>query len=191
MEMEGKRLLAASPQQAWDALNDPEVLKACVPGCERLEPDGEQRYTAAMAVRIGPVAARFSGRIALSDIDPPRGYTLGFDGQGGAAGFGKGSARVALTPRDAGCELSYQVQAQVGGKIAQLGQRLVDGAARSMAEEFFQRFEAQLQARVPAPVAEAPAALEDAAGAPRAGLPAWAWVVGAGLALAVLWWATR
>jgi hypothetical protein len=147
MDMQGSRVLAATQQQAWDALNDPEVLKACIPGCDKIESTGENQYTVSMAVRVGPVAARFGGRIQLSEVNPPESYTLGFDGQGGAAGFGKGSAQVRLAPVPQGCELGYVVNAQVGGKIAQVGQRLIDGVARSMAEDFFKRFEAELQRR--------------------------------------------
>ena len=131
------------------------------------------------------MAARFAGKITLSEIDPPNRYTLSFDGQGGAAGFGKGSAKVTLTPNGAGCELAYAVQAQVGGKIAQLGQRLVDGAAKSMAEDFFKRFDDEMQRRYPSALA-APAA----PAAARPGIPAWAWVAGA-IAIAVVWWLAR
>ena len=143
MEMSGSRRLAVPQQQAWDALNDPEVLKACIPGCDRVEATGENQYAIGMAVKIGPVSARFAGRIVLADVLPPNSYTLVFEGQGGAAGFGKGSAQVNLAPpaEGAGCELSYTAQAQVGGKIAQVGQRLVDGVAKSMAEDFFKRFD--------------------------------------------------
>lgn len=168
MDMQGSRALAATQQQAWDALNDPEVLKACIPGCDRIESTGENQYTVGMALRIGPVSARFAGRIQLSDVQPPESYTLGFDGQGGAAGFGKGSAQVRLAPAPQGCELSYTVQAQVGGKIAQVGQRLVDGVARSMAEDFFKRFEGELQRRYPS-ADQAAAAGENASQSPAEG----------------------
>ncbi len=193
MDMQGSRVLAATREQAWDALNDPEVLKACIPGCEKVERTGADSYALGMAVKVGPVAARFTGRIQLQDMQPPERYTLVFDGQGGAAGFGKGTAQVQLAPAEGGTELSYTVQAQVGGKIAQVGQRLVDGVARQMAEQFFQRFETQLRERHPAPVAVEAAAGGDAAPAPSAaatpaapaaggGLPTWAWVV---IALAI------
>jgi len=195
MEMEGRRTLAVSQQQAWDGLNDPQVLRACIPGCEKVERTGENQFALAMAVKVGPVSAKFTGRIALSDVQPPQGYTLGFEGQGGAAGFGKGTARVQLAPVAGGCELAYQVQAQVGGRIAQVGQRLIDGVARSMAEDFFKRFEAQMQLRHPAaPPAEAAAAAQTAAVAqPAAGssgrstMPAWAWILFAAVLAAGLW----
>jgi len=148
MDMQGSRQLAVTQQQAWDALNDPEVLKRCIAGCEKVEAIGEDQYAIGMALKIGPVAARFNGKIKLADLVPPQSYTLTFDGQGGAAGFGKGTASVTLTPSADGaptCELAYTVHASVGGKIAQLGQRLIDGAAKSMAEDFFKRFDEAMQ----------------------------------------------
>ena len=179
MEMQGNRRLAVTQQQAWEALNDPEVLKACIPGCDKVEPTGENQYAVGMAVRVGPVASRFSGRITLADVLPPNSYTLSFEGQGGAAGFGKGTAKVALAPpaEGAGCELTYTAQAQVGGKIAQVGQRLVDGVARQMAEDFFRRFDDEMKKRHPEAYA-AEAALPPAA-PPEAGkrMPLWVWIV--------------
>ncbi|MES2940659.1 MAG: carbon monoxide dehydrogenase subunit G [Pseudomonadota bacterium] len=168
MDMQGSRALGVTQQQAWEALNDPEVLKACIPGCDKIETTGENQYTVGMALRVGPVSARFAGKIQLSDVQPPESYKLLFEGQGGAAGFGKGSAQVRLAPAETGCELGYVVNAQVGGKIAQVGQRLIDGVARSMAEDFFKRFDDEMQRRHPAPAAgaddAAPAAgTEDAA----------------------------
>lgn len=181
MEMQGSRRLAITQQQAWDALNNPEVLKTCIPGCEKVEATGENQYTMAMAVRIGPVSAKFNGKIALADVLPPNSYTLNFEGQGGAAGFGKGSAKVALTPpaEGCGCELTYSATAQVGGKIAQVGQRLVDGVAKSMAEDFFKRFDDEMQRQHPEAYAAA-AALPPAEvpGPPAAGpkIPLWVWL---------------
>jgi hypothetical protein len=127
------------------------VLKTCIPGCDKVEATGENQYAIGMAVKIGPVSARFAGKIQLLDVQPPASYTLNFEGQGGAAGFGKGNAKVNLAPAvdGNGCELAYTAQAQVGGKIAQVGQRLVDGVAKSMAEDFFRRFEAEMQRRFP------------------------------------------
>lgn len=158
MEMQGSRDLAVTQQQAWDALNNPEVLKACIPGCEKVEASGENAYSVGMALRIGPVAARFTGAITLSDIQPPVSYKLSFEGQGGPAGFGKGASEVMLTPIEGGTRLDYSVNAQVGGKVAQLGQRLIDGAAKSLAEDFFKRFDAEMTRRhgpAPAPAAAA------------------------------------
>ncbi len=157
MEMLGNRQLAITQQQAWDALNDPETLKKCIPGCDRFEATGENEYAVGLAVKVGPVSAKFQGKVQLAEIVPPASYKLSFEGQGGVAGFGKGSSGVTLTPNDGGCELAYTVQAQVGGKVAQLGQRLVDGAAKSMADDFFKRFEAEMQARYGPPPAAEPA----------------------------------
>jgi carbon monoxide dehydrogenase subunit G len=194
MEMQGSRHLAVTQQQAWDALNDPEVLKVCIPGCDKVEATGEDQYVVGVAVRIGPVAARFNGKIVLSNVQAPNSYTLAFDGQGGPAGFGKGTAQVALSPptEGAGCELGYQVTAQVGGKIAQVGQRLVDGVAKAMAEDFFKRFDEEMQRRYPqsyaAEAAEAAEAAKTAPqAAPRKPYPWWSWVVGAVLALLAVW----
>jgi carbon monoxide dehydrogenase subunit G len=161
MDMQGTRQLAITQEQAWDALNDPEVLKKCLAGCDRFEPAGDNTYNVGMAVKVGPVSAKFSGKVTISEMTPPSGYKLAFEGQGGVAGFGKGSSSVNLTPNDAGCELGYTVSAQVGGKIAQLGQRLIDGAAKSMADDFFKRFDQEMQLRH-APPAE-PSAAEGAA----------------------------
>lgn len=177
--MQGSRQLAVTQQQAWDALNDPQVLKACIAGCDRIEPNGENQYAIGVAVKIGPVSAKFSGNIALSDVVPPQSYTLSFDGQGGVAGFGKGSAKVALEPSDAGCNMQYAVNAQVGGKIAQMGQRLIDGVARSMAEDFFKRFDEEMQRRHPPVVAPAAVASVPSAAPGKAGIPAWVWIVAA------------
>lgn len=149
MEMQGSRQLAVTQQQAWDALNDPEVLKLCIPGCDKVEPAGENQYAIGMALKIGPVSAKFGGKIALADIVAPDSYTISFEGQGGAAGFGKGTAKVKLVPNEGGCELQYGVQAQVGGKVAQLGQRLIDGAAKSLSEDFFKRFDNEMRKRFP------------------------------------------
>lgn len=149
MDMQGSRQLAITQQQAWDALNDPAVLKTCIPGCDKVELSGNNQYSIGMSLKIGPVSAKFSGKITLSDINPPASYKIIFEGQGGPAGFGKGDSAVTLSPNDEGCELAYTVHASVGGKIAQLGQRLIDGAAKSMAEDFFKRFDLEMQRQHP------------------------------------------
>jgi uncharacterized protein len=192
MEMQGKRELAVTQQQAWESLNNPEVLKLCIPGCDKIESTGPDKYAIGMALKIGPVSAKFAGNIQLADINPPDSYTLSFDGQGGAAGFGKGSSKVVLTPLPTGgCELNYSVNASVGGKIAQLGQRLIDAASKSMADDFFKRFDAQMQERYPAaPVAtetggspeanlSQPTSMKSASDSPSSGIPIWVWAVGA------------
>jgi uncharacterized protein len=190
MEMQGTRHLAVSQQQAWEALNDPQVLKTCIPGCDKVEATGDNQYAIGMAVKVGPVAARFAGKIQLIDVLPPNQYTLVFEGQGGAAGFGKGSAKVSLAPpaEGAGCELAYTAQAQVGGKIAQVGQRLVDGVARSMAEDFFRRFDEEMQRRYPeAYAAQAALPVEETTMAQARRIPPWAWIVfGIAVVLALL-----
>jgi len=187
MEMQGNRLLAITQQQAWDALNDPEVLKTCIAGCDKVERSGENQFTVGVAIKIGPVSAKFSGKIALADMVPPHSYTLSFEGQGGPAGFGKGSAKVQLTPTAAGTDLSYSVQASVGGKIAQLGQRLIDGVAKSMAEDFFKRFDQEMQRQYPA--TDAPVMPVPQSGVSGGGfnLPTWVWVAGAVLLALVIW----
>ena len=199
MDMQGSRTLAVDRQEAWEALNDPQVLKACIPGCDRIESTGPDQYAIGMSVKVGPVAAKFSGKIQLLDVQPPSSYTMKFEGQGGAAGFGKGEAKVRLEPRDAGCELQYTCSAQVGGKIAQVGQRLIDGVARSMAEDFFKRFEQELGKRHPveaAAAAQATSAETVPAAAPAAattsgGVPAWVWAAGVAIAAGLVFWLSR
>jgi carbon monoxide dehydrogenase subunit G len=157
MEMTGTRTIPATVAATWAALNDPETLKACIPGCESLERSGENELKAAMTARVGPVSARFSGLIRLADIVPSSSYTIRFEGQGGAAGFANGEARVALTGQDSGTRIDYAVKAQVGGKLAQIGSRLIDGAAAKIADDFFTRFAEHLTPAEAKPVAPAPA----------------------------------
>jgi len=190
MEMQGNRLLAITQQQAWDALNDPEVLKTCIAGCDKVERSGENQFVVGVAIKIGPVSAKFSGKIALADMAPPHSYTLSFEGQGGPAGFGKGSAKVQLTPTTGGTELSYSVQASVGGKIAQLGQRLIDGVAKSMAEDFFKRFDQEMQRQYPPAAVPVTPVVQASASEGGFKLPAWGWVAGA-VVLALAVWLLR
>jgi uncharacterized protein len=140
MEMSGEQIVPAPQQAVWQALNDPDVLKQCVPGCESIEPAGENAYQVLMVARVGPVSAKFRGKLTLSDINPPRSYALAFEGQGGPAGFAKGSAKVSLVAHDSSTKLSYDVKANVGGKLAQIGSRLVDAAAKKVADDFFRAF---------------------------------------------------
>jgi uncharacterized protein len=141
MVMDGEVQLPAAREVVWVKLNDPEVLKACIPGCESLEKLSDTEFQAVAVTKIGPVKAKFKGKIRLSDLDPPNGYRISGEGDGGVAGFAKGGATVALTPQDGGgTQLSYHVDAQIGGKLAQLGQRLVNGAAKKMADQFFKNF---------------------------------------------------
>jgi len=152
MDMTGERRIPAPRQIVWDALNDPAVLKASIPGCETLEKLSDTQMKATAAIKLGPISARFTGNVQLSDIDPPNSYTIGGEGQGGVAGFAKGGAKVSLTDDGAGTLLSYTVNAQVGGKIAQLGARLIDATAKQMADAFFDRFSKQVQELAPPPV---------------------------------------
>jgi carbon monoxide dehydrogenase subunit G len=159
MELSNQQTLPVSQAIAWAALNDVGILQACIPGCEALTPLGDDRYEVVVLAAIGPVKARFKGRLALSDLQPPTSYRLAFEGQGGPAGHGKGSAEVRLESRSSNeTVLHYTAKASVGGKIAQIGQRLVDMAAQRMASEFFSQFDARLRELHPAPAA--PAAME-------------------------------
>ena len=150
MEMTGEQLIHASQADTWTALNDPEILKACVPGCESIERIGDNAYQVLMTARIGPVAAKFKGKLALSDIQAPNSYAIAFEGQGGVAGFGKGGAHVQLATEGQHTRLSYQVIASVGGKLAQIGSRLVDAAAKKISEDFFKAFNEKVASLHPA-----------------------------------------
>jgi carbon monoxide dehydrogenase subunit G len=145
MVMTGEQQLAAPREKVWAMLNDPAVLKSCIPGCETLDVIGENEFQAVATNRIGPVKARFKGKVRLTDLDPPNGYKISGEGDGGVAGFAKGGASVTLTDKDGGTLLSYNVEAQIGGKLAQLGQRLVNGAAKKLADDFFVRFAAAVK----------------------------------------------
>jgi carbon monoxide dehydrogenase subunit G len=140
MEMSGEQLIPAPQKAVWEALNDPQMLKACVPGCESIESTAENEYRVLMVARVGPVSAKFKGRLILSDIKPPESYSLTFEGQGGPAGFAKGSAQVRLAAQGPMTKLSYDVKASVGGKLAQIGSRLIDAAAKKVADDFFRNF---------------------------------------------------
>lgn len=141
MDMTGEYKIAAARQQVWDALNDPEILKQCIPGCEEVEKTSETSFSAKVAAKVGPVKARFTGDVTLSDLDPPNGYTISGEGKGGAAGFAKGGAEVKLSDAEGGgTTLGYVVNAQVGGKLAQIGSRLIDSTAKKMAGDFFKTF---------------------------------------------------
>jgi uncharacterized protein len=140
MTMAGEVQLSAPREEVWAKLNDAEVLKACIPGCEELNKISDTEFQAVATTKIGPVKAKFKGRVQLTDLDPPNGYKISGEGEGGVAGFAKGGATVVLTPKDGGTLLVYNVEAQIGGKLAQLGQRLVVGAAKKLADDFFQKF---------------------------------------------------
>ncbi|MFM1862498.1 MAG: hypothetical protein RLZ26_1020 [Pseudomonadota bacterium] len=168
MNLSDSRHIAAPPETVWAALFDPEVLKACVPGCESLTGSAETGFEAVVVQKVGPVSARFAGAVALRDIDPGRGCTIAGEGKGGAAGFAKGAARVTLEPDADGTLLRYEVDASVGGKLAQLGSRIIDGFARKLADEFFERFQAAVEGPAEDAAADADADAEGE-GKPRKG----------------------
>jgi hypothetical protein len=167
MDLTGEYRIPASRETVWAALNNPEVLRACIPGCEELNKTSDTEFVARVVAKIGPVKAGFGGKVTLSDIDPPNGYTITGEGQGGAAGFAKGGAKVRLEAVDGGgaTVLHYSADAQIGGKLAQIGSRLVEGTAKKLADEFFAAFAAQAGAAAPA----APSA--EVAAQPAAGQP--------------------
>lgn len=201
MDLTGQYRIAAPRQAVWQALNDPEVLKQSIPGCETVEKLSDTEFQARVTASVGPVKARFTGKVTLSDLDPPNGYTISGEGQGGAAGFAKGGAKVRLADDAGATVLSYEVNATVGGKLAQVGSRLIGGVAHKMADEFFGRFAKVVEtppvtvaAPAPAPpaaqaaapgampvepaVAPAASPLPTAPPAPASGLPPWAWIAG-------------
>jgi uncharacterized protein len=170
MDMTGEQLIALPQQRVWEALNDPQILKDCIPGCETMEKVSDTEYRVALSAAVGPVKAKFSGKLVLSELDPPNAYSLNFEGSGGAAGFGKGDCKVKLSAAEGGTRLAYTAHATIGGKLAQVGSRLIDGVARKMADDFFAKFNERL-----VPVAQ-PMATKTAASKPK--IPLWAWVIG-------------
>jgi uncharacterized protein len=198
MQMQGSRQLSTSAQQAWAALNDPEILKQCIPGCQKFDLEAENTYAVAAQIKIGPVSAKFTGKVTLSDIEPPKRYTLNFEAQGGVAGHGKGVSHVELVENEQGVELKYTVESQIGGKLAQLGQRLIDGAAKSMADDFFKRFEKALeqqssmtepgdQAQSTSTTADPSTAQASSKPATSSGIPRWLWIaIAAAVAVVVV-----
>ena len=141
MKLTGARTIAADRETVWAALNDPEVLKACIRGCQELEKTSDTSFEAVVKQKVGPVSATFRGAVELSEMNPPESYRISGEGKGGAAGFAKGGADVRLTETDGDTELSYDVDAKVGGKLAQIGSRLIDGFAKKMADQFFETFQ--------------------------------------------------
>lgn len=181
MDLASQQSLPCNRQQAWEALNDIDLLRQSIPGCESISATGENEFDLVVAAAVGPVKARFKSRLKLLDVTPPESYTMQFDGQGGPAGFGKGTAKVKLIEVDARTTtLDYTVNAQVGGKIAQIGSRLVDMAAQKLAQDFFANFRRLIEARYPAaPLPEAAGATAGAAGAATKGLGFFARLVAA------------
>jgi carbon monoxide dehydrogenase subunit G len=160
MDMSGSQRIEASRETVWAALNNPEVLKACIPGCEEIAMVSPTEMTAKAVLKIGPVKATFGGKVTLSDLDPPNGYTITGEGQGGVAGFAKGGAKVRLEADGDATILHYEVKADVGGKIAQLGARLIDGTAKKLAGEFFETFGKTVGAKTDTPAEEAEAGVD-------------------------------
>lgn len=168
MEMTGEQIIALPQADVWRGLNDPEILKQSIPGCDSVERVSDTEYKVAMTAAVGPVKAKFAGKMTLSDLNPPNSYSIAFEGSGGAAGFAKGSAAVTLAPEGSGTKLSYTAKANIGGKLAQVGARLIDGVAKKQAEDFFNRFNAVM---APAAAPEATSAASPARGAPKAEEP--------------------
>jgi carbon monoxide dehydrogenase subunit G len=168
MDMTGEYRIPASRAKVWEALNDPETLKASLPGCESLEKVSDQEFAATVVAKVGPVKAKFNGNVTLSNLNPPQSYTISGEGKGGAAGFAKGGADISLAEDGDVTVLTYTAKADVGGKLAQLGSRLIDGTARKMADEFFTNFCNQVAPPAPpaVPAEPEPAAAPSAAAAP-------------------------
>lgn len=190
MDFTGRYRISATPQKVWDALNDPAILKVCIPGCEQLDKTGATDFVATARLKIGPVSAVFKGRVSLSDLDPPSKCHLEGEGQGGVAGFAKGGADVTMTPDGDGTVLTYTAKASVGGKLAQIGQRLIDGAAKQIADDFFKRFAAALEIPVLTPDPEVEPGPVDTRTLPAAtsrdGLPWPVWATGLIVVIAIL-----
>ncbi len=189
MEMKGEYRIPAPRERVWEALNDPEVLKQCIPGCEELVKKSDTEFEARVLAKVGPVKARFTGSVILSDIRPPESYVISGEGKGGAAGFARGSAHVRLEPVDGETVLRYDAKADVGGKLAQIGSRLIQGTARKMADEFFGRFAEVVAAREAPPEAVPERAPPAAAPqGPEWAQKPWLWILAIIVILALLGW---
>jgi hypothetical protein len=183
MEMTGEQLIPLPQQQVWEALNDPGILKACIPGCESIEKVSDTEYKVVMTAAIGPVKAKFNGKLLLADLNPPHSYSIAFEGTGGAAGFGKGAAQVSLLPDGSGTRLTYKATASVGGKLAQIGSRLIDGVAKKMSDDFFAKFNAT--------VAPQTTAAPTMGTVVRRPVPVWLWAVGVVVAVVIVFLLVR
>jgi carbon monoxide dehydrogenase subunit G len=170
-EMDGEFVLPASRERVWEALNDPDVLRRCIQGCRSMERAGDDAFTAQIRLKVGPVVSEFQGNVRLLDLDPPNSYRIEGQGDGGAAGFAKGGARVTLSDAEGGTRLHYAVHADIGGRLAQLGGRLINGVAKKQADQFFQNFAAQFAERPAAASASAPAAANGPSPAGVAAVP--------------------
>jgi len=187
MDLKDSRVINAAQAKVWAALNDPAMLKQCIIGCDSLDATGDNTFVAAMSVKVGPVSAKFKGKLQLEDVQPPNSYTLKFEGQGGPAGFANGTAGVVLVAEsETRTRLEYTANAMIGGKLAQVGSRLVDAAARKVADDFFSKFDALVGEPVPV------VSVGEDAGAvttvkTRSAVPTWAWIVAVAVAAAVLY----
>jgi carbon monoxide dehydrogenase subunit G len=169
MKMNGEQLIAAPRERVWAALNDPDVLKQCIPGCQSLEKESDERLKATVAIKIGPIGAKFNGAVTLSELDPPNSYVISGEGQGGTAGFARGSAKVSLSEEGESTRLTYDVDAEVGGRLAQVGGAIVDATAKQLAGTFFKKFGALVTAsEAAAGTAASPAAVAPVAAAAAA-----------------------
>lgn len=201
MDFSGEYRIPAPRQKVWEALNDPAILQQAIPGCETLEKTSDTEMKATVRMRVGPVSAKFGGKVTLSDFDPPSSYRISGEGQGGAAGFAKGGAVVKLAEDGSDTVLTYNADAQVGGKIAQVGARLIEGTAKKLADEFFSKF-AELVGQPPAaepqsasaavapspvPADASPAPSSAAASSAARGLNHWL-IIGAGAVVLVIAW---
>ncbi|MBC8006530.1 MAG: carbon monoxide dehydrogenase subunit G [Prolixibacteraceae bacterium] len=193
MEMSGEQHIPLPQQRVWEALNTPDILKACIPGCESIDQVSENEYKVAMTAAIGPVKAKFSGKLLLADMNPPHSYSLAFEGSGGAAGFGKGSAQVSLAPESGGTLLTYKATASVGGKLAQIGSRLIDGVAKKMSDDFFIRFNKTVAPAegLPGAASTVQSGSMPATEPARFTVPAWAWTGGGVLVLLIVLYLAR
>ncbi len=189
MDMKDSRIINAPQAKVWAALNDPAMLKQCIIGCDSLDATAEDTFVAAMSVKVGPVSAKFKGKLQLENVQPPNSYTLKFEGQGGPAGFANGTAGVSLTAETpSSTRLDYTANAMIGGKLAQVGSRLVDAAARKIADDFFSKFDALVAEPVVAAEAGGLAATAvTSAPASKPSIPVWVWVVGVIVLGAVLY----
>lgn len=184
MDMTGEQRIPTRQQAVWEALNDLDVLKACIPGCESIEKTSETDHLVALTAAVGPVKAKFKGKMTLSDLNPPHAYRIKFEGQGGVAGFAKGEAEVSLQAQDDQTTLmQYKVRAQVGGKLAQVGSRLIDATAQKMANDFFARFNARV---APQPAADEAGDQNEAQPVPAEDKPDLLWIGAAVVAIVIL-----
>ncbi len=186
MDLTGEYRIPAAREKVWEALNDPEILKQCIDGCQELIKDSDTQFSAKVTAKVGPVKAKFAGKVTLSELDPPNGYKISGEGQGGVAGFAKGGATVKLTEDGGDTVLNYEATAEVGGKLASVGSRLVEGVAKKQADDFFGKFSEIVGGGAPAGVAEAPATSEPSPESDGSGISPLVWGLGLFIAVGIL-----